>query len=222
MRYLLWLVAFMLSFLLPVSSLYAGPVVAVKHFKGKGSEPQMGRGLSTMVQTELVNSEELKRCNGNVVEWERRQEIIDEIKLQQKPEFDPNYRVNEGRLLDPNIFVEGSVTTTGTTMRWSIQLVDAVTGQPIGRHEGSVATNKAFEVPHEIAKSLAKQVCRRYPAHSSPAETRQGMDYTSPARSSGGSRFNTGSASAPASGSSKALDQVDGVVKSLKRLKGLF
>lgn len=72
-----------------------------------------------------------------------------------------------------------------------------------------------------VANRLAEQICSRYPAHSSPAKTRQGMDYSSPARNSDGSRFNAESVSPPASGSSKVLDQVDGMVKSLKRLKGL-
>ncbi|HNT44576.1 MAG TPA: hypothetical protein PKN85_08945 [Syntrophorhabdaceae bacterium] len=208
MSYLLLAVTFIISLLLPASSLHAGPVVAVKDFQGSGPSSQLGSGLSSMVETELANSEGLKKCGGSVVEWKRRKDVVDEIERQQGPGFDPKSRAKKGKLLEPTVFVVGDVITSDTDVRWSIKLVDPATGRTIGRHDGSVPADKdsVFEAPREIAENLGEQICR------------QGMEYTSPAGRSG----NAGTSDSPAGDPSGVLDKVNGVVDSIKGFKKLF
>lgn len=212
MSYLLLVVAFIVSFLLPASLLHAGPVIAVKDFQGSGPSSQLGSGLSSMVETELANSEELTKCNGSVVEWKRRQDVVDEIERQQGPGFDPDSRAKKGKLLEPTVLVVGDVITTDTTVRWSIKLVDPVTGRTIGGYDGSVPADKdsVFEAPREIAENLGEQICR------------QGMEYTSPAGRSADGRYSSGSSDSLSGDSSGLLDKVNGVVDSIKGLKKLF
>jgi hypothetical protein len=134
------------------------PAVAVTRFSATGPNSQAGRGLSQMLQTELVNSHS-GDCEPTVVEWEHRGDLQDEIDLANSTIADPSSRIPRGHFIDPAVFVRGSVATTSSSTSWSIQLVDAHTGNVLGEDTGTAAGAAIFDAPADIAQRLADQLC---------------------------------------------------------------
>ena len=135
-----------------------GPSVAIVPFKGSGPNAYMGRGLADMVVTDLVQLAP-PRCKLAVVEWARRAEVEAEIKLQQRPEFDPSTRVKPGQMIDPRYFVEGSVTTSQTETGWSLQLRDSKTNRVVARDAGKASNDDVLNVSGAIARRLIASLC---------------------------------------------------------------
>ncbi len=134
------------------------PAVAFKAFSATGPNPQLGKGLSDMICTDLVSIE--TACKLVVVEWEHRAEIVEEIELSNSPAFDPATRIPRGHLIDPDVFVTGIVTTTKTDTTWKIQLRNAKTDAVIGSDTGNAKGTAILEVSSDIAQRLAGQVCQ--------------------------------------------------------------
>jgi len=135
-----------------------GPAVAIVPFKGSGPNAYMGKGLAEMVVTDVVQLAP-PRCKLVVVEWARRAEVEAEIKLQQRPEFDPSTRVKPGHLIDPRYFVEGSVTTSQTETGWSLQLRDSKTNRVVARDSGKASNDDVLHVSGAIARRLINSLC---------------------------------------------------------------
>lgn len=142
-----------------------GPAVAVREFETASRDDPMGKGLADLIVVDLVNltqndDSKYLDCKMAVVEWRRRDEVLKEIELSQRPEFDPATRI-ENRLIDPRYFVEGKVTTAADsqTTSWSLQVRDARTGQIVAIDKGQ--TDKPLDVSLEIADRLACSLCRR-------------------------------------------------------------
>jgi curli biogenesis system outer membrane secretion channel CsgG len=129
------------------------PAVAVKNFIGAGPEPQVGPGLSAMLVTDLVNIEGAMRPR--VVEWERRADILREIEFSNSKWADPGTRIARGQLIEPDVFIEGTVTSTGNgEVSWHIRMIDATTGEVIGVDQGSTLGPEFFQASGSIAKRL--------------------------------------------------------------------
>jgi TolB-like protein len=128
--------------------LYQGkPAVAVTELEGSGPHAYFGRGVSNMLMTDLATSPCIV-----LVEWLRRAEVIAEIRRQQSAAFDPSTAVRPGRLIQPDIFVEGSVATTQSSVTVSVRLRDARTGRVIGSARAS--GSDGFAVEEQIASQL--------------------------------------------------------------------
>jgi hypothetical protein len=196
--------------LLLAGAAFAQTAVAVRPFTGIGPYSQLGKGLTNMLISDLFPL--LEECGVKIVEWEHRADVIKEIELSQNPAFDPAHRLRKGLMIEPTVFADGVVTTTDTTVSWTIDLRDAETGRRIGGHKGSVPADEWLESEKKIAQSLARQLCR------------QGLDFSSPPVASQQPPPTDASAPAPAP-ASKGPDvhkQVDDVVNTLRNLKGLF
>jgi hypothetical protein len=128
------------------------PVVAVKEFAGSGPHAYVGRALADMLTTDLVGSPCVV-----LVEWIRRAEVLDEIRLQQSKRFDPSTRVRPGRLLQPDIFVEGSVTTTQSSISWNVRMREIRSGRIIASVNGR-AGDDLFAKEVELARQLRKKL----------------------------------------------------------------
>lgn len=142
-----------------------GPIIAVKWFTGTGPWAVLGHGMADMLLTDLVEAGD-RQCGARFVEWNHRDLLQAELDLQEKYKeyFDPSTVVRQ-RWLSPEIFVQGSVTTTNDTVAWSVQLVDAKTGKVLGGDTASVAGEQFFEAEQQVARRLLDQLCpRRYEA----------------------------------------------------------
>lgn len=129
------------------------PVIAVKEFTATGS-PQagLGRGFATMLEVDIVTNPCVV-----VVEWMRRADVLAEIRLQQSRFVDPSTRVTP-RLIQPEIFVEGSIAIGQSSFSWNIRMRNVRTGRIVARDSGSAPGDRFFEVTPEIAERLLEQL----------------------------------------------------------------
>lgn len=188
----------------------AGPAVAIVPFKGSGPYAYMGKGLADMVITDVV-AKAPEKCKLVVVEWEKRDLVKGEIERQQGPEFDPNTRVQPGRMIDPRYFFEGAVTTTSSSISWSLQLRDSKTGKIVSKDDGTMLEggDEATRVSEAIAQRLINSLCR------------QGKDYSG--RPVASSPPPTPSAAKPAPAPAPPpSESSNDVLNAIKGLKGLF
>jgi hypothetical protein len=128
-------------------------VVAVKEFSTSPRAVE-GGGLASMVQTDL------HRAGGScivVADWMRRGDILAEIRLQQRRDFDPSTRVTP-HLLRPDVFVEGSVSPTVSSISWNIRMRNARTGRIVARDSGTVPRARYLDVSLDIARRLLEQL----------------------------------------------------------------
>lgn len=141
----------------------ASPVIAVKEFVGSGPYPQLGPGLSSMLETDLVDQAG-ERCGARVIAWRDRGLLQREFDLQRRYRrfFDPATLVHK-RWLRPTVFVQGRVSTdAGGAMAWDLQLVQAGSGEVIGGHSGSTPASGVFSASKTIATRLLNQICVRH------------------------------------------------------------
>lgn len=134
------------------------PVVVVRAFAGSGPNAFLGRGLATMLITDLGTGD--ADCRIRQREGIREDLIAQEIALQNSPLVDPSQRITPNPLR-AGVEVRGSVGTTADGMTWSIQLVDTATGAVVGGDEGSArgASGILGEAPAQIAGHLLDQIC---------------------------------------------------------------
>jgi hypothetical protein len=129
------------------------PVLAVKEFTTQPSGIH-GRALAGMLETDLFIAGD--PCIV-LVEWMRRADILAEIRLQQSNLVDPSTRVTP-RLIRPDIFVEGSVSTSATSISWNVRMRQIGSGRIVARDSGSVPWAGYLEVSKDIAERLLAQL----------------------------------------------------------------
>ena len=125
------------------------PAIAIQNFTGSGPQAHLGRGLAAMLGTDLWGSP----CY-DVVEWARRSDLLAEIRLQQSKWVDPATRVTP-RLIQPKVLVEGSVSSTASSVSWNLRIRERATGRVIGGDRGSTA-GSIFTAELALAKRLRK------------------------------------------------------------------
>ncbi len=134
------------------------PIVAVRYLTGPPPN-HLGRGLADLLITDIVQGD--PRCTPTVVEWERRAEVIAEIELSNSRFGDPATRIPRGRMLQPELFIEGSLTEAANgSISWAIQLRDAKTGKIVGGDATTLPPNgDFFEAEQQLAGRLLDQIC---------------------------------------------------------------
>lgn len=139
-------------------------IVGVPYFSG--AEPFQNRGLAAMVETDLVQLRSGPPCAFTVVEVQRRDEVIREIRLQQTEFFDPATRVRPGHLLQPQLLVKGSLAPqAGGDLSYTIQVVDARSGAVKGATSGQIPESAFITASEGIAHELAKILCDETPLY---------------------------------------------------------
>jgi hypothetical protein len=113
-----------------------------------------------MVETDLVQLNAGPPCKFTVVDVQRRDEVIREIRLQQTEFFDPATRVRPGRLLQPQLLVKGRLTPqAGGGLSYDISVVDAGSGKVKGSTSGQIPESAFTTASQGIARELAKIIC---------------------------------------------------------------
>jgi hypothetical protein len=136
----------------------ATPSAAVGVRPFTGSDPNLGRGIANMVIGELTNARS-GDCTATVVEVEHRGDILKEIALGNSGAVAPGSRIPSGNLIDPAVYVQGTVNNTGSTTTWDLEIVDAATGASIGGASGTANGTDIFDAPAGIAQRLLDQIC---------------------------------------------------------------
>ncbi len=134
------------------------PIVAVRSLTGPPPN-YLGKWMSALLLADIVQGNQ--RCTPTVVEWERRAEAIAEIEFSNSRYGDPATRIPRGRLLQPELFIEGSATEAADgSISWAVQLRDAASGKIVGGDATTVPPNgDPFEAQEQLANRLLDQIC---------------------------------------------------------------
>jgi hypothetical protein len=146
-----------------------GPVVAVEAFTGTVTEQVDGvptvnagfpRGFADLVLTEMVTAP--SDCGMRIVEWMRRAEVVRENELSRSSAADPSTALPAGQLLQPDVFVRGTLNGDAQAVTWNVQLVTAEGGQVVATLSGSVRAeaDDVFGVPAVLAAQIIEEVCK--------------------------------------------------------------
>lgn len=146
-----------------------------------------------------------------LVNWELRAAMLAEIRLQQSTQFDPSTRVTPN-WTQPTIFVEGSVSTTLSSISWNIRMREIATGRIIGSDSGRAADVLAAEVgiARRLRQQLEKELCLRGFTGSFSGRTRetagpQTLDFSF----TGTVRFASGAADSKPGFTSYSIEKID-------------
>jgi TolB-like protein len=103
------------------------PTVAVLYFDYEGKDPELAmlkKGLAQMLISDLQGSESIR-----VVERDRLQEVIAELKLQSTNKIDPATAVKAGKLLGARYLVLGGYFDVMKSFRADARVVEVETGK---------------------------------------------------------------------------------------------
>ncbi|MCK5527752.1 MAG: hypothetical protein KAJ05_11430 [Candidatus Latescibacteria bacterium] len=115
--------------------------VAVIDFESIGDDPNIGRGVTEIVRTELI-----KTGNYEVVERALLNKIIEEQRFQLSDLVDPSRAVELGKLLGADLILTGSVVKIGTSYTINARFIDVKTG--MAKRAESIRGNEINELTY--------------------------------------------------------------------------
>ena len=145
---------------------YPGEAFGIEKFTVASTEAEfaaLGNGLADMLTTDLLAKPE---CEFTLVEWRRRDAVLDEIALSRTEYVDPAARVEAGHVIDPEILIRGRAEDRpGTPARLALiaWLVDAKTGARLSGDVSSVTLREAVFASAERLGQLVHRdlICAR-------------------------------------------------------------
>lgn len=139
--------------------------IAIDRFTGTGDADasSSGAGLGEIILVDtvgLLNSGgPFTECPAIVVEWTRRQDIENEIALQQSRFFDPASRVTPGQLINPSVMVSGNVDLTAGQANYVVELRTQPDGGLIKSFSGTTSEEGIFDVGPQLAHDILGSLC---------------------------------------------------------------
>ena len=129
---------------------------SVENFTGATGElGVMNRGLSDLLQTDLVNAP----CrHAEVANSSDRVLVERELAFQKSKYVDPSTRVTRNFVL-PDIVVSGRLQNRGGNLAYALVLVDSRTGATLETVSGSLSGSDIFGAEQSLAARLAKRIC---------------------------------------------------------------
>ncbi len=155
----------------PSISSAAKPTVAILYFDYQGKDEQMGmlrKGLAQMIISDLSGSDRFQ-----IVERDRLQEILDELKLNQTNQIDKNNAAKIGKLLGARYMVLGGYFDLMGTLRIDARVVEVETGKVL-KSVGSTSKPDAFiELQQKLSGDLETILSSQLTAaENAPTKTR--------------------------------------------------
>jgi hypothetical protein len=155
---------------------YPGTAYALDRFAvtaADGDLGVLGTGLPDMLITDLLKG---GGCEFTLVEWLRRDAILQEVALQQTEYVDPATRVEPGHIIDPEFLIRGRVEDRpGTPKRLALVawLVDFKTGAKVSEEVSSVSlSDQVFASEERLAKLILRDlICARATPPAPPPTT---------------------------------------------------
>ncbi|MBL8956718.1 MAG: hypothetical protein JNK82_38445 [Myxococcaceae bacterium] len=167
----------MLSTLALVSLLAAGDrVVAIHYFDNRTGDAELDvlcKGVADMLVTDLVGVPGL-----SIVEREKLEAVLQELKLQRTQWFDPKSAQQVGKLLGASVVVTGQFVEVKPTLAIDARALDVATGKVVAtaRVKGPAADFFALEL--ELANALAGGLVKGAKATAQgPADTATVLEY---------------------------------------------
>ena len=126
--------------------------IAVMPFSYSGTNTEiqpLTRGLAQLVVTDLAKSRQIR-----VLERERMQAILNEMRLADSGGADQTTALRSGRLLRAARVVQGSIAEVGSDLRVDAAVVDVATAGVAGSAGASDALNRLFDLEKQVVFSI--------------------------------------------------------------------
>jgi len=126
--------------------------VAVMPFSYTGTNEEvrpLGRGLAQLLVTDLARSRQLR-----VLERERMQSMLDEMRLTEQGRADPQSAVRSGRMLAAGRVVQGSLTDTDNALRADASVVNVATASIQPPASSALPMSRLFDMEKALAIQL--------------------------------------------------------------------
>ena len=130
--------------------------VAVMPLQFSGSDTTLrplGRGLADLLTTDLAQSPAL-----TVVERQRMQALLDEIKLQQSGATDEGSGVRAGKMLQAGRIIVGGITQTGDDIRVDAPIVNVSNAQVVATPSDSRTLDQLFTLEKNLAFNIFRSL----------------------------------------------------------------
>ena len=126
--------------------------VAVMPFGYTGTNPQiqpLSRGFAQLVVTDLAKSRQIR-----VLERERMQAMVNEMRLSDSGRADPQTALRSGRMLRASRVVQGTLTERGSDLLVSAAVVDVASAGVAASTNNSDALNRLFDLEKQVVLSI--------------------------------------------------------------------
>ena len=126
--------------------------IAVMPFSYSGTNREiqpLTRGLAQLVVTDLAKSRQIR-----VLERERMQAILSEMRLADSGRANPQTALRSGHLLRAARIVQGTIVELGTNLRVDAAVVDVATSGVAGSAGASDALNRLFDLEKQVVLSI--------------------------------------------------------------------
>ena len=131
-----------------------GRTLAVTYFDVHAQDPELrplAKGLADLLLTDLAAVRTLQ-----VVEREKLNQALDELKLAQSPFVDPKSAVSLGKGLSATHLLTGSLTVVGKTMRITARVFEVETGKVVTAKDVEGGVDLFFALEKELAELLVQ------------------------------------------------------------------
>jgi len=141
-----WIVFISLFFLFNDAYSAVKQTIAVLDFESIGSEEHLGKAVSEIIRTELIDTNKYR-----VVERAQINKTLSEQKFQKSGLIDDKSAVELGKLLGADLIVIGSVVKIGTSYTINSRMIDTKTGEA---KMGKNATGNDLNLLTALSRSL--------------------------------------------------------------------
>lgn len=141
---------------LPLSALAAPPTVAVIYFDYQGKSEELlplKKGLASMLISDLAGSEAYR-----MVERERLEDVLAEMKLQAGKNIDQSTAVKAGKLLGAHYLVLGSYFDVMKQLRVDARIVEVQTGRVVQSAGAAGQPENFLSLEQKLAGDLGKHL----------------------------------------------------------------
>jgi TolB-like protein len=141
-------------------------VVAVLYFDNNSNDRQydvLQKGLADMLITDLSGVDSLQ-----IVEREKLQKLLDELKLQSSQYFDPATAQRLGKGVGARYAVTGAISAFDPQMRLDIRLLEVATGKVVMAEKIVGSKDKLFELEQSLVARFVGALDARAPRASTP------------------------------------------------------
>jgi TolB-like protein len=164
MRIRLLAISFVLMFLSVARAAENKPTVAILYFDYSGKDEQMAplrKGLAQMLISDLSSLETIR-----IVERDRLEEILAELKLGQSGKIDPASAAKMGKLLGARFMVLGGYFDVMGSLRADARLVEVETGRVVQSVGATGKPDDFLSVEQKLAQDLGHALI----THVTPAQ----------------------------------------------------
>jgi TolB-like protein len=117
------------------------------------------KGMADMLITDLMQSDQLR-----IVERNRLDAVIGEVKLQRSKFFDPATAVKLGKLVGASYAITGAFTGFEPEVRIDVRMIDVKTGDVVVAAQGKGGKEKFFDLEQELVTRFLAKLATKVPS----------------------------------------------------------